>query len=100
MPLVILPLHNNLLLEAIQASNQTPSGLILPESAQHAPPQGKVIDRGPDVSDNIKIGDILFYPHSTEANIDYKGKKYKMVSEDAVLGVIRDIPASDVKAAK
>lgn len=89
--LVLIPFHDNILLEGITAAVQTESGLIIPERHRDAPPQGKVIDKGPDCSDQIQIGDILFYPLHSEASMEYKGKKFKMISESAVLGAIRSV---------
>lgn len=97
MPLVLLPFNDNILLEGIEAKKTTEGGLYLPENVQHAPPQGKVIEKGPLVSENVQKGDILFYPHSSEAQVDYKGKKFKMVCEQAVLGVIREMTDEQIK---
>lgn len=94
----VIPLHDNILLEGIEAKTRTDGGLIIPERHQDAPPQGKVIDKGPGVSEYIKLGDILFYPHSAESALDYKGKKMKMVPESAVLGLIREMTKTDYDA--
>lgn len=100
MPTLVIPFNDNILLDAIEAKKTTEAGLVIPENYQHQPPQGKVIDKGPSVSDQIKLGDILFYPHAAESSMDYKGRKFKMIGEQSVLGCIREMSDADLASYK
>lgn len=83
--------HENILLEEIPASGVSGGGIIIPTAHQTPVNQGKVVDKGPNVSDAIKMGDILFYPPHAEAKLNYKGNKFIIVAESACLGAIREI---------
>jgi co-chaperonin GroES (HSP10) len=91
MKATLVVFHENILLEPIAAASSSSGGIIIPEAFKQIVNQGRVIDKGPQASDNIVMGDILFYPPHSEAKLDYKGNKYIVVAESACLGAIREV---------
>ncbi len=85
------PLHDNLLLEPIPAADRSGGGIIIPEAHIKPLNQGKVVDKGPLVSERIELGDIMFFPLHSEHRLDYAGKKFIVVTESACLGCIRKV---------
>ncbi len=85
------PFHNNILLTEIEGASKTEGGILIPEAYKVKLSQGTVVDKGPDVTDQVKLGDILFFPFHTESRLDYKGNKFIVVSEAQVLGAIRPV---------
>lgn len=85
------PFHNNLLLKEIEASDKTTGGLIIPEAHRAKLNQGEVMDKGPNASDAIEIGMIVFFPLHTESRMEWKGNRFIIVAEDACLGAISEI---------
>ena len=63
------PLHDRLLLKPLSAETKTKSGIIIPDTAQEKPQQGKVIAVGPGGRDesgklipiDIKVGDRILF---------------------------------------
>ena len=100
------PLHDRVVIERIDAEAKTAGGIIIPDTAQEKPQQGKVIAVGPGSRDesgklipiDIKVGDrILFGKWSgTEVKID--GQELLIMKESDVMGVL-DEQVSRRKAA-
>jgi len=99
MKATLTPFHDNILLTEIPANERTESGLIIPEAHRTPVNQGKVVDKGPNVSDNIQLGDILFFPLHSESRMNYKGNKFIIVPEASCLGAIRELKKFDVATA-
>jgi len=84
------PLGNRVLIERKEQTNQTASGLYIPDSAKEKPLNGKVIAVGKDAIDaGINEGDVVVFPKfgGTEVNID--GTDYLIMSSDDILGVMK-----------
>ena len=84
------PLGNRVLIERKEQTNQTASGLYIPDSAKEKPLEGKVIAVGKDaIEDGINEGDTVVLPKygGTELNID--GKEYLVINSDDILGVMK-----------
>jgi chaperonin GroES len=90
------PLHDRVVIGRIDAEAKTAGGIIIPETAQEKPQQGKVIAVGPGGRDetgklipvDVKVGDrILFGKWSgTEVKID--GVEYLIMKENDIMGVL------------
>ena len=84
------PLGNRVLIERKEQTNQTASGLYIPDSAKEKPLNGKVIAVGKDaIEAGINEGDVVVFPKfgGTEVNID--GTDYLIMSSDDILGVMK-----------
>ena len=90
------PLHDRVVIERIDAEAKSAGGIIIPDTAQEKPQQGKVTAVGPGGRDesgklipiNVKVGDrILFGKWSgTEVKID--GVEYLIMKESDIMGVL------------
>ena len=95
------PLHDRVLVERVEQEDRTKGGIIIPDTAQEKPMEGKVVsvgggarnENGQVVALDVKKGDrILFGKWSgTEVKID--GKELLIMKESDIMGVITDAPA-------
>ena len=100
------PLHDRIVVERIDAEAKSAGGIIIPDTAQEKPSQGKIVAVGPGGRDeagklipiDLKTGDrVLFGKWSgTEVKID--SVDYLIMKESDIMGVI-DEPAAKKKAA-
>jgi chaperonin GroES len=101
------PLHDRVVIERIDAEAKTAGGIIIPDTAQEKPQQGKVIAVGPGGRDesgklvpiDVEVGDrILFGKWSgTEVKID--GVEYLIMKESDIMGVLIEAEAMAKKKA-
>src|SRR5712675_83030 len=90
------PLHDRVVIERVDAEAKTAGGIIIPDTAQEKPQEGRVIAVGPGGRDEngklipieLKVGDrILFGKWSgTEVKID--GVDYLIMKESDIMGVL------------
>lgn len=90
----IQPMGNRILVEREDAKT-TKGGILLPESAQKKPRQGKVLAVGPGKADDngklqkmdVRVGDKVFF--SSYGGTEYKvdDAEYLILSEEDVLAV-------------
>ena len=90
------PLHDRVLVERVSSEDKTKGGIIIPDTAQEKPMEGKVIsvgggarnENGQVVALDVKKGDrILFGKWSgTEVKID--GKELLIMKESDIMGII------------
>ena len=90
------PLHDRVLVERVNSEDKTKGGIIIPDTAQEKPMEGKVIavgggarnENGQIVALDVKKGDrILFGKWSgTEVKID--GKELLIMKESDIMGII------------
>ncbi len=84
------------LVEPSEAETKTASGIILPESAQEKPAQGKVIACGDDwiidggkvVKCPVKVGDRVVYKKWGGDEIKIGGVEYKLVKFDDLMAIL------------
>jgi chaperonin GroES len=89
------PLHDRVLIEVLDGSEKTAGGIIIPDTAQEKPQEGKVIavgggaktEDGKLIPMDVKVGDkVLFGKWSgTEVKID--GKEYSIMKESDIMGI-------------
>ena len=90
------PLHDRVLVERVSSEDKTKGGIIIPDTAQEKPMEGKVLaagsgarnENGQVVALDVKKGDrILFGKWSgTEVKID--GKELLIIKESDIMGII------------
>ena len=95
------PLHDRVVIARIDAEAKTAGGIIIPDTAQEKPQQGKVFAVGPGGRDesgklipiDVQVGDrILFGKWSgTEVKID--GVEYLIMKESDIMGVLVEAEA-------
>ena len=100
------PLHDRVVIERIDAEAKTPGGIIIPDTAQEKPQQGKVVAVGPGGRDDggklipidVKVGDRILFGKYSGSEIKLDGEEYLIMREDEVLGILEGAakPASKV----
>ena len=90
------PLHDRVAVRRLGEEDKTAGGIIIPDTAQEKPSEGKIVAVGPGNRDKdgnlvpleLKVGDtILFGKWSgTEARID--GEELLIMQESDVMGII------------
>lgn len=85
----IKPLGDRVLVTPLEEDTTSPSGIIIPDTAQRErPKQGKVIAVGTleDVTD-IKVGDIVLFSDYGFDTIKVDGEEYYIIKSENVLAV-------------
>ena len=92
----IKPLMGYVLVEPSEAETKTSSGIILPESAQEKPAQGKVIacgdemvlENGKTLKCPVKVGERVVYKKWGGDEIKVEGKELKLVKFDDLMAIL------------
>ena len=90
------PLHDRVLVEALEAEVKTAGGVILPDTAQEKPQEGKVVSTGPGVRGedgklvtlDVKKDDRVLYGKWSGTEIKVDGKDYLIMKESDIMGII------------
>jgi len=90
------PLHDRILVEALSAETKTAGGVIIPDTAQEKPQEGKVISTGPGARDedgdliplDVKKGDRVLYGKWSGTEVKIDGKDYLIMKESDIMGII------------
>ena len=90
------PLHDRLLIEPISAETKTKSGIIIPDTAQEKPMQGKVVavGKGKRLEDGrlqemgVKVGDKVIYGKWSGTEVKLGGVEHVILKEEDLFGVV------------
>ena len=101
------PLHDRVLVEPLNAEEKTAGGIIIPDTAQEKPMEGKIVavgtgyksDDGKVIPLDVKKGDTVLYGKFAGIEVRIDGKDLLIVKETDILAVIEDKKASKRKAA-
>jgi len=90
------PLHDRIAIQPLASEEKTTGGIIIPDSAQEKPIQGKVVAVGNGTRDTngniipleVKVGDVVIYGKwgGTEVKID--GCDLIIMKESDVVGIL------------
>ena len=80
------PLHDRVLIEVLDSSEKTAGGIIIPDTAQEKPQEGKVLAVGD--CETIKKNDLVLYPKYSGTEINHEGQDLLIMSEKEVLAVV------------
>ncbi len=83
---MIKPLGDRVVIEPSIQQEQTESGIILPDTAQEKPQEGRVLAVGDCVS--VKKDDLVLYPKYTGTEITHEGQDILIMSEKEILAVV------------
>jgi len=97
MAMKINPIGDHVLIEPIEEKQAEKGGIVIPDSAREKPQQGKILAVGPGKRDDegkltpieVKAGDTVLMSKYGGTDIEYEGKKYKILSAGDILAVIR-----------
>jgi chaperonin GroES len=92
----IRPLRDRIIVERVEEEAKTAGGLIIPDSAKEKPQQGivkavgkgKVTEDGKVLPMDIKVGDRVLFGKYAGSEIKIDGKKYQIMREEDILGVL------------
>ncbi len=92
---MIRPLGDRVVIELVEQEETTASGIVLPDSAQEKPQEGKVVavGTGAIVSGErlpleVKTGDRVIYSQFAGTEVKYEGKEYLILREDDILAIV------------
>ena len=96
MSVKVRPLHDRLIVEPIEETEQKVGSIIIPDTAKEKPQQGKVIAAGKgkvqadgSVSPlDVKTGDTVLFGKYSGQEIKLDGEEYLIMREDEILGVL------------
>ncbi len=90
------PLHDRVVVEAVDDETKTAGGVIIPDTAQEKPQEGKVISVGPGVRDDdgnyvkpdVKKGDRILYGKWSGTEVKLDGQDYMIMKESDIMGIV------------
>ena len=91
----IRPLSDRVLVVGIEEKKKTPGGIIIPDTVQEKPQEGKVVAVGPGKWDEngkripleVKKGDRILFGKYAGNEIKIDGVEYLIMREDDILGI-------------
>lgn len=85
------PLGQRILVERVEESTTTASGIIIPDNAKEKPLSGKVCAISKEVDDEgvVKNGDKVLFAKYSGTDINLENKEYLVLNIEDVLGVIK-----------
>ena len=90
------PLHDRVVVERVDNEEKTAGGIIIPDTAQEKPMQGKVIAVGSGARDesgkvvklDVKKGDKVLFGKWSGNEVKIDGKEYLIMKESDIMGII------------
>ena len=90
------PLHDRVVVKRVDEDTKTKGGIIIPETAQEKPMQGKIIAVGPGARDesgklvplDVKKGDTVFFGKWSGAEVKIDGDELLIMKESDIMGVL------------
>ena len=83
---MIKPLGDRVVVEPSKRLEKTDSGIILPDTVQEKPQEGKVLAVGD--CETIKKDDLVLYPKYIGTEVNHEGQDVLIMSEKEVLAVV------------
>ena len=90
------PLHDRVVVKALDAEEKTAGGIIIPDTAQEKPMQGKVVAVGPGargddgrlVKPDVKKGDVILYGKWSGTEVKIDGDDLLIMKESDIMGIL------------
>ncbi|KIM11589.1 MAG: molecular chaperone GroES [Sulfuricurvum sp. PC08-66] len=82
------PLGDRLLVQRLEESKTTASGIIIPDNAKEKPSQGKVLAIGSDV-ENVAVNDTVVFGKYAGTELAIDGKEYVVMELSDILGIMK-----------
>src|SRR4249920_1692020 len=91
----VRPLHDRIIVQRLEESEQRSGAIIIPDSAKEKPQQGKVLaaglgrsnDEGKRIPLEVKAGDLILFGKYSGQEIKLEGIEYLIMKEDDVLAI-------------
>ena len=92
------PLHDRVVVKRVDEDTKTKGGIIIPETAQEKPMQGKIIAVGPGARDesgklvplDVKKGDTVLFGKWSGTEVKIDGDELLIMKESDIMGVLED----------
>jgi chaperonin GroES len=90
------PLHDRLLVKRVEGEAKSKGGIIIPDTAQEKPQEGKVIaagngrvnDDGKLVPLEVKKGDRVLFGKYSGSEVTLEGEEHLLIREEDVLAIL------------
>ena len=90
------PLHDRVLVERVDQEDKTKGGIIIPDTAQEKPMEGKVLaagsgarnENGQVVALDVKKGDRILFGKWSGTEVKVDGKELLIMKESDIMGII------------
>ena len=90
------PLHDRVVVERLDSDEKTTGGIIIPDSAQEKPMQGKILAVGSGARDDsgkiqpldVKEGDTVLFGKWSGTEVKIDGKDLLIMKENDIMGII------------
>jgi chaperonin GroES len=88
----IEPLGNRILVRVLEQDSQTPSGILLPDTAQEKPQNGIVVavSQDEDAEIAVKVGDKVLFAKYTGTEIRVDGMPHLLLESSDILARVTD----------
>ena len=91
------PLHDRVVVERLDSDEKTAGGIIIPDSAQEKPMQGKILAVGSGARDDsgkiqpldVKEGDTILFGKWSGTEVKIDGKEYSIMKESDIMGITK-----------
>jgi chaperonin GroES len=92
------PLHDRVVVKRVEEDTKTKGGIIIPDTAQEKPMQGKIIAVGPGARDesgklipiDLKAGDYVLFGKWSGTEVKIDGDELLIMNESDIMGVLED----------
>ena len=92
----VIPVGENVVLQRVDADQQTAGGIVLPDSAREQPAQGRVLSIGdgralPDgrrLAFQVKEGDRVLFSSFAGTEVEIDGEDLLILSETDILAIV------------
>ena len=101
------PLHDRVVIRRVNAEEKTTGGIIIPDTAQEKPMEGKVVAVGPGARNeqgqlvplDVKEGDRILFGKWSGTEVKLDAEELLIMKESDIMGIIEGTPAVKKKAA-
>ncbi len=90
------PLHDRVVVKRVEEDTKSKGGIIIPETAQEKPMQGKIIAAGAGARDeagklvplDVKTGDTVLFGKWSGTEVKIDGEELLIMKESDIMGVL------------
>jgi chaperonin GroES len=101
------PLHDRVVVRRIEAEEKSAGGIIIPDTAQEKPMEGKVVAVGPGTRNeqgqlvplDVKEGDRILFGKWSGTEVKLDAEELLIMKESDIMGIVEGTPAVKKKAA-
>jgi chaperonin GroES len=101
------PLHDRVVIRRVNAEEKTTGGIIIPDTAQEKPMEGKVVAVGPGTRNeqgqltplDVKEGDRILFGKWSGTEVKLDGEELLIMKESEIMGIIEGTSAVKKNAA-